>query len=47
VEIAPAITINERNGAGESWYDVSSWFRAALLKRSNGPWWAVTIATPI
>lgn len=35
------------NADGESWYDVSSWFWAALLKRSNGPWWAVTIATPI
>jgi len=34
------------NAAGESWYDVSSWFWAALLKQSTGPWWAVTIATP-
>jgi hypothetical protein len=34
------------NAAGESWYDVSSWFWAALLKPSSGPWWAVTIATP-
>ena len=34
------------NAEGESWYDVSSWFWAALLKQSTGPWWAVTIATP-
>ncbi len=32
---------------GGSWYDVSSWYWAAVLKRSTGPWWAVTVAEPI
>ncbi len=31
---------------GASWYDVSSWYWAALLKQSKGPWWAVTFAEP-
>jgi exosortase/archaeosortase family protein len=29
---------------GRSWQDVSSWFWAASLGRSEGPWWAVTVA---
>lgn len=32
---------------GGSWYDVSSWYWAAVLKQSTGPWWAVTVAEPI
>ena len=32
---------------GRSWYDVSSWYWAALLGRSTGPWQAVTIADRI
>ncbi|MDH3346708.1 MAG: hypothetical protein OEM02_01220 [Desulfobulbaceae bacterium] len=27
-----------------SWSDSSSWYWAALLKRTHGPWWAVTIS---
>jgi len=30
--------------SGNSWYDVSSWFWSVLLKNSQGPWWAITIA---
>lgn len=30
--------------SGNSWYDVSSWFWSVLLKNSQGPWWAVTVA---
>ena len=26
------------------WSDVSAWYWAALLGRSQGPWWAVTVA---
>ena len=29
---------------GNSWTDASSWYWAALLGESEGPWWAVTIA---
>jgi len=29
---------------GNSWYDVSSWFWAATLKQTAGPWWAITLA---
>ena len=32
---------------GKSWYDVSSWYWAAAMDRSSGPWRAVTIAEPI
>ena len=35
--------IYEASGAG-SWTDVSSWYWAAALKRSPGPWWSVTVA---
>ncbi len=30
--------------AGNSWSDVSSWYWAALLGKSAGPWWSVVIA---
>ena len=32
---------------GAAWTDVSSWYWAALLGRSPGPWWAVTVAEPL
>ena len=28
----------------KSWYDVSSWYWASQLHRTQGPWWTVTIA---
>ncbi|MCI0665355.1 MAG: hypothetical protein L0220_30200 [Acidobacteria bacterium] len=28
----------------ENWTDVSSWYWSAMLGRSCGPWWVVTIA---
>jgi len=31
---------------GGSWTDVSSWYWSAVLGRSRGPWWAVTVAGP-
>ncbi len=31
----------------QSWYDVSSWYWAARLGRTTGPWWTVTVAEPI
>jgi hypothetical protein len=31
------------DAAGGSWTDVSSWYWAAVLKQTDGPWWAVTI----
>jgi len=30
-----------------SWSDVSTWYWAALLKPSAGPWWAATVAEPL
>jgi hypothetical protein len=30
--------------ADENWTDVSSWYWSALLGRSRGPWWVITIA---
>jgi exosortase/archaeosortase family protein len=32
---------------GQSWTDVSAWYWAAALGRSKGPWWAITMATPL
>jgi hypothetical protein len=39
------IRVRERieDTAGNSWTDVSSWYWAALLKRSRGPWLAITV----
>ncbi len=30
---------------GSSWSDVSSWYWAAVLNRTKGPWWAMTVAS--
>ena len=30
--------------SGHSWSDTSSWYWAALLGKSEGPWWAMTVA---
>jgi hypothetical protein len=30
--------------AGNSWSDISSWYWAAVLGRTDGPWWAITVA---
>jgi hypothetical protein len=32
---------------GVSFSDVSSWYWAALLGRSRGPWWAYTVIEPV
>jgi hypothetical protein len=32
------------DGSGNSWSDVSSWYWAAVLGRTNGPWWAMSVA---
>jgi hypothetical protein len=39
------LTVQERihDSAGGSWTDVSSWYWAAVLGRTKGPWWAVTL----
>jgi DMSO/TMAO reductase YedYZ molybdopterin-dependent catalytic subunit len=31
------------DSSGRCWSDVSAWYWDALMKRSYGPWWAVTI----
>ncbi len=40
------IRVRERiyDNAGNEWTDVSSWYWAAVLSKTSGPWWAVTIA---
>jgi hypothetical protein len=30
---------------GGTWTDVSSWYWAAALSKTQGPWWAVTVAS--
>ncbi|HEY9788085.1 MAG TPA: archaeosortase/exosortase family protein [Candidatus Obscuribacterales bacterium] len=32
-----------RDEHGNSWSDVSSWYWAAMLKRTEAPWWATTV----
>lgn len=32
---------------GEQWSDVSAWYWAALMGRSSGPWWAMTVASNV
>jgi hypothetical protein len=29
---------------GQAWTDVSSWYWAAVLSDTAGPWWALTVA---
>jgi hypothetical protein len=40
------LLIRERchDGRGRSWPDVSTWFWAAVMGRTEGPWWVVTVA---
>ena len=33
------------DSAGGQWSDVSAWYWAVQLGRSQGPWWAVTVAS--
>ncbi|WP_205525600.1 hypothetical protein [Pyxidicoccus trucidator] len=40
LEVSEAIT----DGAGGRWTDASAWYWSALLGRTSGPWWAVTVA---
>lgn len=39
------LIVHERieSEAGQHWFDVSSWYWDALLGRSGGPWWAITV----
>jgi hypothetical protein len=32
-----------RDGQGGRWADVSAWFWAATLGRTDGPWWVITV----
>ncbi len=32
-----------RDVRGEAWSDISSWFWSAAFRKSEGPWWAVTV----
>lgn len=43
---ATTLEITERihDAAGRSWPDASSWYWAALLGRTQGPWWAISEA---
>lgn len=46
---AEKLLVRERiyDQEGHSWTDVSSWYWAAVLKQSNSPWWAISIAERI
>lgn len=39
------LRVRERifDGDGNAWADTSAWYWAALLGKSRGPWWAVTV----
>jgi exosortase/archaeosortase family protein len=41
------LRVRERiyDDAGHAWPDASSWYWAAILRRTRGPWWAVTVVT--
>jgi hypothetical protein len=32
--------------AGNSWTEASEWYWAALMGKTKGPWWAITVAEP-
>lgn len=42
------LRVRERivDSVGRTWTDVSAWYWSAVLDRSEGPWWAVTIVEP-
>lgn len=44
-----SFVVKERiyDGRGESWTDISSWYWAALLGKTHGPWWSDVEITPI
>jgi exosortase/archaeosortase family protein len=33
-----------RDSSGKTWSDLSNWYWDAILDRSTGPWWSVTVA---
>jgi hypothetical protein len=41
------LTVRERiyDAAGNQWTDVSAWYWSAATGKSQGPWWALTIAS--
>jgi len=41
--------VHERiyDGKGQNWTDISSWYWAALLGQTKGPWWSIVEITPI
>jgi hypothetical protein len=41
------LEVRERlhDATGNEWTDVSAWYWAATTGRSNGPWWAITVAS--
>jgi hypothetical protein len=43
---AARLTVREAitDGAANRWTDVSHWYWEALLGRTQGPWWAITVA---
>ncbi|MBS2008642.1 MAG: archaeosortase/exosortase family protein [Cyanobacteria bacterium SZAS TMP-1] len=43
-----ALLVMERvyDEQGKSWTDVSSWYWAAALGQTKGPWWAITMVRP-
>ena len=43
------LLVQERisDSRGQQWTDVSSWYWAALLGKTRGPWWVVTVAESI
>lgn len=36
-----------RDEHGQTWSDVSAWYWSAILGRTQGPWWAATVAEPV
>jgi exosortase/archaeosortase family protein len=42
---ASRLVVRERitDKTGASWTDVSEWYWAALLRRTTGPWWAISV----
>jgi hypothetical protein len=43
-QLEPASAADQSAAAMPGWTDVSSWYWAAFLGKTNGPWWAITVA---
>jgi hypothetical protein len=43
LRVLERIYSSSENQTGQDWTDVSTWYWQALLGKTGGPWWSVTV----